>query len=107
MNDKPTIAPLGDLPDQEPTENSSLEELAAYALDKQNGILASDKTNGEDLWLMGQALEWAYKKTPYGEWEDWFKSQVSMGASKPATCGRFKTSQGLEVHGPRFFLSQD
>jgi hypothetical protein len=32
---------------------------------------------------------------------------VSMGASKPATCGRFKTSQGLEVHGPRFFLSQD
>jgi hypothetical protein len=32
---------------------------------------------------------------------------MSMGASKPASYGRFKTSQGLDVHGPLFFPSQD
>jgi hypothetical protein len=42
-----------------------------------------------------------------GKGESSVLSSLSMGASKPATCGRFKTSQGLEVHGPRFFLSQD
>jgi hypothetical protein len=30
---------------------------------------------------------------------------LSMGASNPATYGRFKTSQGLGVHYPSFFLS--
>lgn len=75
MNDTPEIAPLGDLPDYEPTENSSLDELAAYALLKQNGIIASDKKNGEDLWLMGQALEWAKERLPHGEWEKWWKAK--------------------------------
>jgi hypothetical protein len=32
---------------------------------------------------------------------------LSMGASKPATYGRFKTSQGLDVHGPLFFPSRE
>lgn len=75
MNAMPRIAPLGDYADHEPTENSSLDELAAYALEKQRQIIARDTKNGEDLWLMGQALEWAKKKFQYGVWEDWFKSQ--------------------------------
>ena len=71
MNDKPTVAPMF----PEPNENSSLEELAAYALKKQEGIFARDKMNGEDLWLMGQALAWAKVKVGHGEWENWWKGK--------------------------------
>jgi hypothetical protein len=74
MNVIPMIAPMP-LPNNEPNENSSLDELGAYALRKQTRIIASDKMNGEDLWLMGQALAWAFKKTPHGEREQWFKAQ--------------------------------
>lgn len=75
MTDMPTIAPLGDLPEAEPTADSSLDELATYALLKQDRIIARDKMNGEDLWLMGQALQWAKDKLPYGEWEQWWKAK--------------------------------
>jgi len=71
MNDMPTIAPMGN----EPNENSSLDELATYALGKQTQIIARDKRNREDLWLMGQALQWAKDKLPYGEWEKWWKAK--------------------------------
>ena len=73
MNVFPMTAPM--FPNDEPNENSTLDELGAYALVKQNRIIANDKRNGEDLWLMGQALTWAFNKTPHGEWEKWFKAQ--------------------------------
>jgi hypothetical protein len=68
----PMKAPM--FPNNAPNENSSLEELAAYALHKQKQIFARDKMNGEDLWLMGQALTWA-KKSVRGKWEKWWKAQ--------------------------------
>lgn len=71
MNFTPIIAPM--FPDDEPTENSSLEELTTYALNKQKGIFARDKKNAEDLWLMGQALAWAKPKVGHGKWEKWWK----------------------------------
>lgn len=72
MNDKPETAPM--FLDTNPTENSSLSELAAYALSKQHEFFDRDKKNGEDLWLMGQALEWAKAKVQHGEWEKWWKT---------------------------------
>jgi hypothetical protein len=64
-------------PNDEPNENSPLEELGAFALLKQNGIIYRDKINGEDMWLMGQALEWAYTKIKISQdgWEKWWKAQ--------------------------------
>ena len=62
-------------PNTEPNENSSLDELGAYAFLKQEQVLGRDKMNAEDLWLMGQALAWAKKQKPHGGWEKWFKSQ--------------------------------
>ena len=73
MNVIPMKAPM--FADNEPNENSSLDELAAYALLKQKEVLARDKMNAEDLWLMGQALQWAKNQKPHGGWEKWFKSQ--------------------------------
>lgn len=62
-------------PEHEPTENSSLEELTAYALNKQAGIFAREKMNAHDLWLMGQALSWAKPKVGHTKWEKWWKDK--------------------------------
>jgi hypothetical protein len=79
MNDKPEIAPLGDLPDQEPTENSSLDELGKFALSMFNQFKAQDRKNGEYIWKMGYALQLAYEKLAhekgYGHWEKWYKAK--------------------------------
>ena len=74
MNFVRTTAPI-QFPDNEPNEKSSLDQLAIYALNKQEAIILRDIQNAEDLWLMGQAMEWAFKKTPYGEWEKWCKAK--------------------------------
>jgi hypothetical protein len=73
MNDMPTIAPM--LPNNNPTKDSSLDDLAVFAMLKQDEILARDKKNGEDLWLMGQALAWAKAKVQHGQWEKWWKAK--------------------------------
>ena len=73
MFNPPMIAPM--FPENELTENSTLDELAAFALVKQERIFARDKMNAEDLWLMGQALEWAKEKVPSREWEKWWKAK--------------------------------
>lgn len=74
-DDQPQKGPIdGTLP-PEPTATSTLDELATYALLKQSQIIDRDKKNGEDLWLMGRALELAYQQSPYGTWERWWKAK--------------------------------
>ena len=75
LNDAPLTAPMPGLPNPEPTESSSLDELATYGLLKQGQIIARDRANAQDMWLMGRALRWAKAKVPHGSWEEWLRAK--------------------------------
>ncbi len=75
--DTPNDGPLEGFPHPapEPTDQSSLDELDAYALVMINQFQRQDKKSGEYIWKMGRALQWVYEKLNatkgYGYWQKW------------------------------------